>query len=262
MSKAPTLQTIIRDLNGQPGQSKPIAFILAGHNGSGKSTLWNDRLAPVLQRPLINADRLITSILPAADSSGQLVSWAAQLRDQDERWQRLAQDGVASFLGLVTDQKMSFGYETVFSHWKELPDGTVESKVDLISNLQKEGYYVVLLFVGLVSAQLSVARVDTRKRQGGHAVDVPKLISRFPRTQKAVGHATTVADMTIMFDNSATADKAFRLVRVQHKKRIRFDCRDPQYVVAEDLLRLAGRWLLPVVGPWKPSPFKKPVPRD
>jgi predicted ABC-type ATPase len=115
----------------------------------------------------------------------------------------LAQDGVASFLGLVTDQKMSFGYETVFSYWKEMPDGTVESK---ISNLQKDGYYVVLLFVGLVSAQLSIARVDTRKRQGGHAVDVSKLISRFPRTQKAVGHAATVADMTIMFDNSATAE--------------------------------------------------------
>jgi predicted ABC-type ATPase len=74
MPKAPTLQTIIRDLNGQPGQSKPIVFILAGHNGSGKSTLRNDRLAPVLQRPLINADRLITSILPAPDSSGQLVA--------------------------------------------------------------------------------------------------------------------------------------------------------------------------------------------
>lgn len=121
---------------------------------------------------------------------------------------------------------------------------------------------MVLLFVGLVSAQLSVARVDTRKRQGGHAVDVPKLISRFPRTQKAVGHAATVADMTIMFDNSASADKAFRLVRVQHKKRVRYDCRDPQYVVAEDLLRLASRWLLPVLGPWTPSPLKKSVPRD
>lgn len=263
MPKAPTLQAIIQDLEGQRSQSKPIAFILAGHNGSGKSTLWNDRLAPVLRRPLINADRLITSILPAPiDKAGRLVPWAAQLRDQDERWQRLAQDGVASFLGLVTDQKMSFGYETVFSHWKELPGGKVESKVDLITNLQKEGYYVVLLFVGMVSAQLSIARVDTRKRQGGHTVEVSKLISRFPRTQKAVGHAAGVADMTIMFDNSATFEKAFRLVRVQHKKRVRYDCRDPQYAVEEDLLQLANRWLEPVIGKWLALSSRKSVPRD
>lgn len=261
MPKAPTLPTIIRDLDGQRGQAKPIAFILAGHNGSGKSTLWNERLAPFLQRPLINADRLITSILPAPDSSGHLVTWAAKLRDDDERWQRLAQDGVASFLGLVTDQKMSFGYETVFSHWKELADGQVESKVDLIKNLQKEGYYVVLLFVGLVSAQLSIGRVDTRKRQGGHTVEVDKLLSRFPRTQKAVGHAAGIADMTIMFDNSATPDKAFRLVRVQHKKRVRYDCRDPQYALDEDLFQIAKRWLDPVVGPWVSRTSRPPPSR-
>jgi hypothetical protein len=134
MPKAPTLQTIIQGLNGQLVQFKPIAFILAGPNESGKSTLWNKRLALILQKRLINADRLITPTLPAPGSSRELVCWAAQLRDHDERSQPLAQNGLAIILGLGTDQKMYFGYEAVFSHWEKIPVGTVGSKIDLVAD--------------------------------------------------------------------------------------------------------------------------------
>jgi len=44
-----------------------VAFVLAGHNGSGKSTLWYSRLAESLRMPLVNADRMMMSILPDAD---------------------------------------------------------------------------------------------------------------------------------------------------------------------------------------------------
>ena len=66
---------------------------------------------------------------------------------------------------------------------EELPDGRVESKADDIAALQVAGYFVVLLFVGLVSVDLSVMRVETRKEQGGHGVPLDKLQARFPRTQ-------------------------------------------------------------------------------
>ena len=48
----------------QEKAGKPLAIILAGHNGSGKSTIWNDVLADSLKIPLINADRMMLSILP------------------------------------------------------------------------------------------------------------------------------------------------------------------------------------------------------
>ncbi|MEO7207165.1 MAG: hypothetical protein ABI145_10325 [Steroidobacteraceae bacterium] len=70
----------------------------------------------------------------------------------------------------------------------------------IIKMLQVAGYFVVLLFVGLSSAQLSVLRVETRKEQGGHGVPLNKLNTRFPRTQRAVGFAAPMADMTLMFD--------------------------------------------------------------
>ena len=234
------------------GKSKPTAFVLAGHNGSGKTTLWNERLARQLQIPLVNADRITASILPPADiRTGQLPAWAQKLRDNDTRWQQLSQAGVQAFVGLVMERQMPFAFETVFSHWKKLPDGSIESKADIIKTLQAAGYFVVLLFVGLSTVQLSVLRVETRKEQGGHGVPLAKLDERFPRTQRAIGLAAPIADMTLMFDNSRTADKAFALVRAQRRNRVLFDCRDPQYILDRSLRAVARPWLEKVTGAYK-----------
>jgi predicted ABC-type ATPase len=214
--------------------------VIAGHNGSGKSTLWYQRLADRLQMPLINADRLTLSILPP-DPPESLPAWAQRLRDRDENWQRLAQKGVQLFTGLVTDLRMPFAFETVFSHWRRLPSGRIESKADTLLELRRRGYFVVLIFVGLVSPQLSIARVLTRQQQGGHAVPRKKLIERFPRTQRAIAHAAPLADLTLMFDNSRSQDKAFSLVRAQTGSKVLYDCR-----IADSgsrLTALTSQWL-------------------
>jgi len=59
--------------------------------------------------------RLTLSLLPMADDDQKLKLWAARLRDEDERWQKLFQDGVQLFMGLIVDQLRSFAFETVFS---------------------------------------------------------------------------------------------------------------------------------------------------
>jgi len=231
---------------------RPVAFVLAGHNGSGKSTLWYSRLADALKIPLVNADRLIMSILPDPDETTKhLVGWAQRLRDKDVQWQGLAQDGVRLFKELVMSRQMPFAFETVFSHWKLLNDGRYESKVDDIRQMQSNGYFVVLLFVGLTSPDLSAMRVATRVSQGGHDIPYDKLLERFPRTQAAIGAAATVADLTIMFDNSRDPGSAFSLVRAQKKRRVLFDARDPAYSTPEPLLRVCRPWLDNVVGTFK-----------
>jgi predicted ABC-type ATPase len=236
---------------------RPAAFVLAGHNGSGKSTLWYDRLADKLQLPLINADRLTASILPPVEhGTGQLPLWAQRMRDDDLRWQILSQESVRAIRSLVMTQRMSFAYETVFSHWKPLPGGGFASKADEIRALQRAGYFVVLLFVGLTSPDISILRVHTRKQQGGHDVPREKLISRFPRTQTAVGYAAPLADMTLMFDNSRTPGKAFALVRAQRKRTVVFDARDPRYKIDHELRVVADPWLEEVVGPYVPPKAK------
>jgi len=222
---------------------QPIAVVLAGHNGSGKSTLWYGTLADSFKIPLVNADRLTLSILPEPDGKHRLKPWAARLRDEDERWQKLSQKSVQLFMGLIMDQGMSFAFETVFSYLEDLKDGTYRSKIDTIVALQKHGYFVILLFVGLANSDLSIGRVKTRIEQGGHAVPEDKLRSRYPKTQKAIGMASRIADMTLMFDNSRGIEQAFSLVRAQKKSKVLYDCRDQQFRQDQELLSVASLWL-------------------
>jgi predicted ABC-type ATPase len=212
-------------LRTQGATHKPLGVILAGHNGSGKSTMWRRSLADRLEMPLINADRMMLSILPEPGEDGHLVAWAARLRDRDIGWMRVAQQGVQAFVGHAMGARVSFAMETVFSHWEEQPDGRVASKIDLITNLQAAGFFVLLVFVGLRSPADSISRVATRVRDGGHGIPVTTLRQRFPRTQKAIAAALKVTDASILVDNSRPPDNAFTVCRVQVGPMPVFDVR-------------------------------------
>lgn len=246
----PTIEQLLQ--NELNRETRPVAFVLAGHNGSGKSTLWYQRLAGSLQIPLVNADRLTMSILPEPSGSPpRIPAWAQTLRDENTTWQSLSQSGVRLFRELIMEQQQAFGFETVFSHWKELPNGEMESKIDDIKTMQSRGYMVVLIFVGLAALSLSILRVQNRKRTGGHDVPIAKLTDRFPRTQKAIGAAAKVADLTLMVDNSLDERHAFQFVRAQRKRRVLFDARDPSYRVMDEVRAAAVPWLENVVGPFR-----------
>lgn len=212
-------------LAAQQKTRKPLAIVLAGHNGSGKSTMWRKRLSGQLQIPLINADRMMLSILPEPGSDGALDGWAQALRDTDESWMRVAQDGVQAFVGHAMGAKVPFAMETVFSYWEEQPDGTVLSKIDLIEDMQRAGYFVLLFFVGLTNADLSILRVQTRVAEHGHDVPMERLLKRFPKTQRAIAAASKVADAAIFTDNSRDLKQAFTVCRVQLGESELYDLR-------------------------------------
>ena len=212
-------------LASQISSGKPLAIIVAGHNGSGKSTMWHEHLSAQLQMPLINADRMMMSILPEVPAGGVLPAWASALRDTNLNWMGVTQKGVESFVLHAMTALVPFAMETVFSHWVEGPDGRVESKITLIRQLQAAGYFVLLLFVGLADVQLSIGRVATRVARGGHAVDPQRLAKRFPRTQKAVAAAVLVADAAVLMDNSREQSKAFTVCRIALKGQELFDLR-------------------------------------
>jgi len=211
-------------LQSPMASKKPLAIIVAGHNGSGKSTLWNERLAPELKIPLVNADRMMLSILPEP-RAGRLPAWAQELRDTNASWMGVAQQGVDAFVVQAMSRKVPFAVETVFSHWRPREDGTIESKIDRITELQAAGYFVLLLFVGLSDVQLSVGRVMTRVAKGGHAVAIRRLIERYPRTQTAIRTALPIADAAILLDNSREETDAFTVCRIQMKAAEVYDVR-------------------------------------
>ena len=210
----------------QKKSGKPLAIIIAGHNGSGKSTMWYVDLADKFQFPLVNADRMMMSILPELKVGERLPAWASSLRDNDQSWMQVAQKGVEAFVAQAMAHKVPFAMETVFSHWRPLDNGEFESKIDLIKQMQRAGYFVLLFFVGLASTQLSIARVSTRVATGGHNVNTQRLIERFPRTQRAIGSAVSVADAAILTDNSRELKAAFTVCRVQMGEREIYDCRN------------------------------------
>ncbi len=117
-----------------------------------------------------------------------------------------------------------------------MPGGGHESKIDLILNLQAAGYFVVLLFVGLSSAALSLGRVHTRVAAGGHNVGPEKILARFPRTQQAIGAALTVADAAVLINNSRDLARAFTPCYVRTRTDVLFDIRPdgkaPQEITA------------------------------
>ncbi len=218
-------EAVERILQAQRKTKKPLAIVLAGHNGSGKSTMWRESLSGQLHIPLVNADRMMLSILPEPNNDGKLEPWAQTLRDSDQSWMKVAQDGVQAFVGHAMQAKVPFSMETVFSYWEVQPDGSVNSKLDLIRDMQKAGYFVLLLFVGLTSVGLSILRVQTRVAENGHGVEEERLKRRFPKTQRAIREAAKITDATIFTDNSRDPDEAFTVCRVQLGEAQLFDLR-------------------------------------
>lgn len=218
-------QAVDKVLVAQQTTRKPLAIVVAGHNGSGKSTMWNGLLADRLQIPLINADRMMMSILPEPGDDGHLSEWARALRDEDRGWMGVAQQGVNAFVGHAMGAKVPFAMETVFSYWEPQPNGAILSKIDLIREMQAAGYFVLLFFVGLASADLSVLRVMTRVQRGGHGIEESTLRRRFPKTQKAINAAIAVADAAVLTDNSRDPGSAFSVCKVQLAGSSLFDVR-------------------------------------
>ena len=162
-------------------------MVVAGPNGAGKSTFVETFLKPtgIL---IVNPDEVAKGLSP--DSPEALGYEASRLT---ERWRRdLAARGA------------SFCMETVFSD----PQG---AKLDFLKKCQSNGYTVLLIFIGLESADLSRGRIIERVEAGGHDVPDEKIVTRFPRTFANLRQALTFVDQALLFDNSST-DQPFRFV--------------------------------------------------
>ena len=62
---------------------------------------------------------------------------------------------------------------------------------------------MVLVFVGLVSAELSALRVETRVKMGGHDVPKERIAARFEQMRRNVKAALPFVDLGLIVDNSS-----------------------------------------------------------
>lgn len=159
-------------------EKRPIMYMIAGPNGAGKSTLHRLVIEPSISAPFINPDVIQRDELN--DPSLQASYKAAEIAEERRR-AHLA-------------NKTSFVTESTFSH---------PSKLELLQDAKDHGFRVVVYHVNVRSPELSVKRVGSRFREGGHDVPEDKIRERYARNPALIRQAILLADRGFVYDNSA-----------------------------------------------------------
>jgi predicted ABC-type ATPase len=133
--------------------SKKI-IIIAGPNGAGKTTFARSFLPAEAQCPrFINADLIAAGLSPFAPEAAAIKAGRLMLREMVD----------------CADRGESFAFETTLSGLAYLRH---------IDDWKSQGYHVSLFFLALPSAEMAIARVAERVKQGGMI---------FPKWSFAVG---------------------------------------------------------------------------
>jgi predicted ABC-type ATPase len=157
----------------------PKIIIIAGPNGAGKTTFAREFLPKEARCwQFINVNLLAQGLSPFAPDT--VAAAARRLMG------RVIRDQVR--------QRRSFAIETTFSNL------TYARRVPA---WRKLGYRVELYFLSLAVPELSVARVSTRARQGGHTLSEAEIRHRFAvGLQHFKTHFQSVVNTWMWFDNS------------------------------------------------------------
>jgi predicted ABC-type ATPase len=133
----------------------PTAYLIAGPNGAGKTTFAAQFLPDFVQcREFVNSDLIAAGLSPFAPETQVMRAGRLMLARIKE-------------LALA---RQNFGFETTLAG---------RSYVMVITDLRQSGYNVVLFFLWLPSAEMAVARVRNRVRQGGHDIPEETIRRRF-----------------------------------------------------------------------------------
>jgi predicted ABC-type ATPase len=137
------------------GVKSPTVYVIAGPNGAGKTTFANEFLPDFVNcREFLNADLIAAGLSPFAPETQNLRAGRLLLTRIKE----------------LTKAKQGFGFETTLAGRGYVPK---------LNEMKNQGYRILLFFLWLPNADLAVARVKNRVRQGGHNVPEPVIRRRF-----------------------------------------------------------------------------------
>ena len=163
--------------------TRPVFVIVCGINGAGKSTLADAlaRSPDLAGLPFLNPDRLSASYRMADVALSREAADIRALRHIAEEIHRLLA------------HRQSFVSETV---------GANAAYRRYVESAKAAGYLVRIIFVGLRSAEQSIARVALRVSVGGHSIPTPDIYRRWPAVHANLTWFATQADMLDVYANA------------------------------------------------------------
>lgn len=160
---------------------------LLGPNGAGKSTYARSLLANVEE--IVGPDELAYQLSRDAPESAALQAGRLAVRRRNELlWQR-----------------RSFAVETTLSGRRHLL---------LIERARSEGWSIGMVYIGLGSPDLAIARVRERVSQGGHDVPAADIRRRYQRSLGNLAIVYERADRLVVLDNSSVRNWMKRALEV------------------------------------------------
>lgn len=232
----------------------PRLRVFAGPNGSGKSTI-KALVSPELIGFYVNADelervakdsgRIDLSLFDITANQAELLDFFTlhhlirqknllseakniSLSDHVVDFRSVRMNSYyASVLADFIRQRLlqlgrTFTFETVMSH---------ESKVEFMRQAQRLGYRTYLYFVSTDSPDINVNRVAIRVREGGHDVDVDKIIERYGKTHALLPDAIAASNRAYIFDNSG--EESIWLAEITDGVRLEYQTSDiPEWFFA------------------------------
>ncbi len=158
----------------------PVFLLIAGPNGASKTTFTEKRLKPI-GLPCIDPDAVAQELLRRhAQTRGEAIQATI------EATRRVREHLL---------EARSVALETVFSD-------TQGHKLDLLDEARDAGFKTVLVFIGVDSPEICIARVLDRVELGGHDVPDDVIRDRFPRCFENLRNALPKVDLAILIDNS------------------------------------------------------------
>jgi predicted ABC-type ATPase len=156
------------------------AYIIAGPNGAGKTTFAKDYLPKFAHcREFLNADLVAAGISPFDPDAAALAAGRTLLARMRE----------------LIRQGKDFGFETTLAG---------RSYRAVLDNMKRKGYRLHLFYLWLPDADLAIARVAHRVKQGGHNIPEIVIRRRFELgARNLVSLYLRLFDSWMLFDNTS-----------------------------------------------------------
>ena len=158
----------------------PKIVIIAGPNGAGKPTVAQAFLPQEAQCPrFINADLIAAGLSPFAPEAAAIKAGRLMLQE----------------ITACVKRRESFAFETTLAG---------QAYLRHIEDWRQLGYHISLFFLSLPTAEMALARVAERVRQGGHDIPESVIRRRFGAGRKNFeNHYRAAVDAWAVYDNSA-----------------------------------------------------------